>query len=147
MIPLYGIGWSLRSYVQRLRSAADPNTRVLMLSLLMPVLALLADACLSGNFVMPLPQLWICVALGLAWGAYRDAGAARSPALAASNPSPTAQPLLMALRWLLCLGLLGLLAVSLLEFSQPEVHLIESRWVGKAGEEEFSPRFWRRGWF
>lgn len=97
------------------------------------VLASLVDAQFSGNYVMPMPQLWIAVAWGM---------------LAGCTPAPAPQPGAWpgwgrALRAALAVGLLLACWTSAAQWSQLEQRL-HSADEGQVGSKS-QPRFWSHG--
>lgn len=119
-----------------LRHTGDP----LALACYVAVIGALVDGCFSGNFVMPLPQLWIVITLMI---------------LNMRLPRPAAAAEVQQSRMRTALGRSGLMLLFLAqlvvvvqavpEFLQTPVRI-------KGAEEHpdarhYSPRFWRDGWF
>lgn len=135
------IGPALRRMWQRLGTADGASGLGIALSIGM--VAVLLDALVSGNFVVPMSQVWIAVLLGLFW-------AWLHPATPASQASP-AQPE----RWRLSAGHLAGLVVLLLQLWLGTQMLPEAARIGdhlKAAmaafpTERHQPRFWSHGRF
>ncbi len=107
----------------------------LLLGFMAAAIAALVDALFSGNFVMPLSQLWIAVTWGLLTGVL-----ARQPMLQAG----------VQLRcWMLVPLLVSQLALCVAAWQQlqhtPPRLRPESPAPSISGEA-FRPRFWRSGW-
>lgn len=125
-----------RTLRTHLRQADDP----LPLACYAAIIGALVDGCFSGNFVMPLPQLWIVITLMLL--------NTRLPQPAHAAP---VQPSRM--RTALWGGGLALLLVAQLvvvlhavpEFLQTPVRLDGA--AEHPAATHYSPRFWRDGWF
>lgn len=126
-----------RTLRTHLRQTGDP----LALACYAAVTGALVDGGFSGNFVMPLPQLWIVITLMLLNG--------RLPP-PASGVAPVRPHAIHTALWrgglvmLFVAQFVGLLqAVS--EFSQTPVRINGAAQHPDA--THFSPRFWRDGWF
>jgi hypothetical protein len=125
------------------------------------LVGIVVDGAFSGNFVMPVSQLWIAVLIGLCMAAPKafgtDGGARASDAStsAASSTSPWTRPrmlpapLLLALKLALAMALTAM-AVEALQTcavtSSPQfdtsgpVH-------GRSDVDNTNPRYWTHGWF
>lgn len=104
------------------------------------LIAALVDGGFSGNFVMPLSQIWIVIALIL----LRE----RLPPLSHADPVPRSYKQSVAGRT--CMAILfvtqvGIVSHSLSEFIHPPVRL--ERAMEPPDANYFSPRFWSDGWF
>lgn len=106
----------------------------------------LMDALVSGNFVMPLSQLWIVVTLGMMIAVHRQATCGDG------HTAPTYQPVAASMRagrWLVALGITWLAAQSSMEMAaSPKPVLATATGSQQRAEERFlNPRFWTHGWF
>jgi len=122
----------------RRRQAAASQLSVWDVSVVAAVFALAIDGFFSGNFVMPVSQVWICIAIALFAG-----GSAGT-----TEPSPAAQPIQpMAGR----LVMLAFLAVQIW-FSYPTAKEYEmprptlGQRPPSPASEPNNPRFWLDGW-
>lgn len=127
-----------------LRQRPDP----LAIGCFVAIIAALADGAFSGNFVMPLPQMWIVVAIALLY--------LRLPQqpLAPPRIHKTGAALATVALGGLLLGQCALLAVSWPEFLGIPTRIDGAPPVptdspdGSPGfSPHFSPRFWQDGWF
>lgn len=101
--------------------------------------AFLVDGCFSGNFVMPVSQVWIAVLCGAVWRWHRAGGQAEG----ASSVPP---------HWLIQATGLGCAVLSLwLVWSSLPDALRLSAVLDAAAQRSISsranPRFWSMGWF
>ncbi|PTT92240.1 hypothetical protein DBR42_02380 [Pelomonas sp. HMWF004] len=135
-----GVVWGLAALARRVSQVANLAAQRLGIACFVTLAAVSMDALLSGNLVMPVPQVWVFVAIGLAWGWHRDT----QPGGRAEVPGG---PWDAAVVSALVVGLAALCMASAWEFSQTDVQLIESQWRSQTAHSEFSPRFWRNGWF
>lgn len=103
---------------------------------LLACLASLIDGFFSGNFVMPVSQLWISVVWGLGWRMLRT----QEPATSKDATSMSVWPALAAV--VLC-G--WLLAVTLQDLTQITAVLAKAEALGTGMRQ--NPRFWSSGWF
>ncbi len=132
--------WLLRAFwkgVQQRRFAGDSLTG-LDVAAVAAVLALAIDGCFSGNFVMPVSQVWICFAIALF----------ASGSKAATATSATAQQE----KPLVCRLVLSALLIVQLLFVYPSIREFEmerptlgQRSASPASEPN-NPRFWLDGW-
>lgn len=104
--------------------------------------ALLADGSVSGNFVMPVPQMWIvlCIAWAVAWSRTHGPSAPRA---AAAAGSPWTGRLVAGLALAALLWLIGAVWD---EASDLPAHLEHVR-RDLVGNAKTNPRFWSHGWF
>lgn len=135
-----GVLWALVTMAKHVRHCRSRERQLYGAGLWATMIAIAIDATLSGNLVMPVSQVWVFLAIGLAiaWHREPEHPALRERAYPAKH------------RWaeFALLGLLvALLAVSTWEFMQADVQLLESQWRGLPRGDTFSPRFWRDGWF
>jgi len=139
VIALAAVGW------MRLLRAASASVgagdRAIGVSLVAAGVAIAVDGMFSGNFVMPMSQLWIAFAIGLSIAYVRSA----APALPAAGA--LAQP---AARW----GPVALCALSQIAIWQgvwPEILDVNAH-VDRVRAEIVhnvvdNPRIWSHGWF
>ena len=132
--------WLWRS-TRRLRELMKRQPDPLALGCYVAIIGALVDGAFSGNFVMPLPQMWIVLTVALFQA--RVQPAPREPA----TPLPTTQSRISLAVWsLLLLGQLWLIAVSLPEFLQSAPRITGAP-EAPATATRLNPRFWLDGWF
>ena len=133
-------GRALWRFARAVRGAAESTIRAEGGGLLVACLAFLADGFVSGNFVMPVSQMWIvlCCAWTIAW--YRRHG----PATA--SPPPWAPVWHRAAAAALLVSQLWLVVDVWPEAGDLRAHLahVQQDIVRNA---RTSPRFWSDGWF
>ncbi len=105
--------------------------------------SVMLDGLFSGNFVMPMSQVWIATLFGLTWAWWRSIHAA-APAQAVTAPQLT------PMRWVLVLWcVLGFAAfvwtLSMFMERQAAYQHAPEAWRGLVLEQ--APRFWTVGWF
>ena len=103
--------------------------------------AVMIDGLFSGNFVMPMSQVWIATLCGLAWGWWRGCSA---PVTVAPPASSRAVAMALLLWCVLCAAALVWTAAMFME----RMHTFQSApnaWQGQV--LELAPRFWTMGWF
>lgn len=134
------LGWLLRLLWQgiRRRQAAKNEITAMDVAVTAAVFALAIDGFFSGNFVMPVSQVWICIAVALFAGGSR---------VASQNPAAAQQAELTAAR----LVIPALLIVQIWftyqtvgEYAMPRPTL-GHRQASPASEPN-NPRFWLDGW-
>jgi O-antigen ligase len=139
VIALAAVGWIRLLRVAR--ASADEGERAIGISLVAAGVAIAVDGMFSGNFVMPMSQLWIAFAIGLSVAYVRSA----APTLPAAGA--LAQP---AARW----GVVALCALSQIAIWQgvwPEILDVNAH-VDRVRAEIVhnvvdNPRIWSHGWF
>lgn len=124
----------LKQGLQRLRSVGD--SQPLLAGAAAAVLAALVDGAFSGNFVMPLSQLWIAAA----WGLLAGAAARREPGFVEVRPGDTRR-----LAVLLMLTQLALCAAVAIQVPRDPPRIRIDSPIPAPGET-FRPRFWLDGW-
>lgn len=134
------IAIGLTAWIRRIRRLGEAPAAREGAGWLLCALAILVDGMASGNFVMPISQVWIAVAAGFAlrwWRATSDAGGpeARPPAGVARGCALGAAALLI---WLA--------AVSIADLRHLDTVLEASRAIG-TGSTHINPRYWSSGWF
>lgn len=137
---LWKMSWTLRA-------ETDPDRRAVGAGLLGACTAIAVDAGFSGNFVMPLSQIWIFSVLGLSFGWY--AGRARFID-AHSSPLSTAgrscSVWLILRLYVVLVSLWSCLAASG-EIKSPTPHLQVRGAKEPVPHVASRPRFWSYGWF
>lgn len=135
-----GAALALTAAARRIRGRQAQGDAAWLVAAFVACVGALVDGALSGNFVMPVSQVWIAVAAGVLGG-----GVARPPA--AQPPSPAAGGAVMPwLAWALVGTLLWLSAATLVEYRQATPRLGGA--VGlDAGSGKWMPRYWLDGWF
>jgi O-antigen ligase len=128
--------------VLAVRAASSQTVRREGVALFVACIALLADGSVSGNFVMPVAQMWIvlCIAWAVAW--------TRAQGPAAPRPSPAARSpwagrLVAGFALAAPLWLIGAVWD---EASDLKAHLEHIR-RDLVGNAKTNPRFWSHGWF
>ncbi|MCH7343617.1 O-antigen ligase family protein [Pelomonas sp. CA6] len=130
---LYGL-WCL---LRRLRARREQEAQAWGPGLVAACIAIAVDAGLSGNLVMPLPQVWVAIAVGLACAWYKADTPSEVPARRRVSVGHLAVAAIMAVH----------LGVAWMEYRQPSPHLSASRWINKVEGQEMRPRYWLHGWF
>lgn len=141
LLALAGVGLAkLRAAIKR---AEGGHERIEGVGLLVACIAVLADGAVSGNFVMPVAQMWIALlaAWAIAW-TRRHADA--------SLPTPSHTPVVKVPRWVLPSLVLAsqvwLVAATWDEIVDPRAHL-EHVHRDLVQNAKTNPRFWSDGWF
>lgn len=135
---------------RRLRHEAHAEQALLGSTLCLAVVAVLVDGAFSGNFVMPIPQMWMALALGWAWAwahPMRQVPGPLRPHMG-MRPRPMSPPVVgRHAVWIVVLaGQLWLCVVAAREFDALPEHLRQtSRQL--ADNPRDNPRFWSHGWF
>ena len=133
-------GRALWRLARTIRSVADDCARAEGAGLLVACLAILADGFVSGNFVMPVAQMWIvlCGAWAIAWTRMHGPAISAAPRASMAWTRATGVALLASQLWLV-------LDVWP-EASDLRAHLqhVQHDLVHNA---RTSPRFWSDGWF
>lgn len=134
--------WALRRFALAVRACADVRQRDCGIGLFLACVAIAVDGLFSGNFVMPVSQVWIAFTFGwaMAWMAGQRGPEQFAPAGSGGRFSPGR------------LAALGLLVSQLwLVWSVwPEVrHLDEhiQQTMERVPNATMNPRFWSHGWF
>lgn len=149
----YGIPASLLMFAlagrwiwRRLRPlrTADDASLPLAAGLWMATIGVLVDGMFSGNFVMPMSQLWIAVLLALLMAWPRLQGVASGVA----SPAPASRP--APWRWLVVAAMLALTTVTWRESlgtDRPSLPTDGAVDMIPALKHSTNPRFWSDGWF
>ncbi|HRH87675.1 MAG TPA: O-antigen ligase family protein [Rubrivivax sp.] len=134
--------WALRRFALAVRACADVRQRNCGIGLFLACVAIAVDGLFSGNFVMPVSQVWIAFTFGwaMAWMAGQRGPEQFAPAGGGGRFSPGR------------LAAIGLLVSQLwLVWSVwPEVrHLDEhiQQTMERVPNATMNPRFWSHGWF
>ena len=143
LLLLVGLGYlGLRSLVVAVRACPDVRQRDCGVGLFLACVAIAVDGMFSGNFVMPVSQVWIAFTFGwaMAWMASQRA---TESAAHADGRGPFTTPQIAAL---------GLLVSQLWLVWDvwPEVRHLDDH-IQQAMERvpnaTMNPRFWSHGWF
>ena len=137
--------WALWTLGQAVRCVHSPGDRAVGAALLMACCAVMVDGGFSGNFVMPMSQLWIAVLIGVAWGWTHS-----QPLHVALDEcrTPTKQH-----RFVTRLAAVAMMSLQLwLWFSiSPDLLDLNAHLVSISDKvalsTRLSPRFWSNGWF
>lgn len=140
VIALAAIG--LFRLLRKAKAGAADEERALGISLVAAGAAIAVDGMFSGNFVMPMSQLWIAFAIGLAIAYVRAAGA----------PATTAPPVAASpyLRWAV-VALCVACQIAIWRGVWPEILDVNAH-VDRVRAEIVhnvvdNPRIWSHGWF
>ena len=141
-------GWGLWRLSRAVSACNDPEKRKVGIGLFIALVAIAVDGVFSGNFVMPVSQVWIAVVIGWAVAWTR----AQSPVLTnySAPPSPSMRRLPRGLgvgvAVILCASQIVLFMSVWPEFRHLDAHL---KYVNQtlSHEESHRPRFWSDGWF
>jgi O-antigen ligase len=130
---------AMRRFHQRIVGCTDAPSRDVGIGLQMACIAVAIDGLFSGNFVMPVSQVWIAFTAGWAWAWYR--GQSAQPAADVIHRSLWRQVpawLLLASQVWLCWSVWPELAAlpEYLRQAREQVPNLLS-----------NPRFWSHGWF
>lgn len=133
----------MRRWLRTLRNVPEPH-KPFAAALWTALIGVLVDALFSGNFVMPISQLWIAMLLGLLMAVHRrydDAGTARPSA------SPSAMTIVIArlAPLLLTAAILWLAVQSFREAWSTDRPSLPS--APESVRSILAPRFWSHGWF
>jgi O-antigen ligase len=143
LLLLVGLGGhALRKMALAIRRCSDSRQRNCGVGLFLACIAIVVDGLFSGNFVMPVSQVWIAFTFGWAMAWVAGQRGARQSAQAEGN-----RP---AFLWRI--AALGLLVsqVWLIWNVWPEVqHLDEhvKQAIERVPNPKTNPRFWSHGWF
>lgn len=129
----------LRRLHVAVRGCRDPQERTVGTALFITLIGIAVDGLLSGNFVMPVSQVWIVVVFGSAIGWVRRA----SPVLLIEPGGARRRAWQRALRLLPLIAMLWLAASV-----APELELrLFDRAAPGTRTDAGAPRFWSNGWF
>lgn len=139
---LTGMGVALLQFAKIVCATKDSSERCIGGSLLIACVAILLDGMVSGNFVMPVSQVWIAVCAGMAlhWVCRHTPSEARAPMRSTDRTWPR----------LVCAGLLSVGAFVQLVLLFRDAWSLEDV-LGRAAalsvNDYLNPRFWSNGWF
>jgi hypothetical protein len=141
---LVAVGLAVAGWMRLLRVAqtsADEAGRAIGIGLVAVGVAVAADGMFSGNFVMPMSQLWIAFAIGLAIAYVRTAGA---PATT-SPPAPASPHLRWAVVALIVFGQIAIWQGVWPEILDVNAHVdrVRAQIVHNVVD---NPRIWSHGW-
>jgi O-antigen ligase len=139
---LTGAGVALVRFAKVVRATKDSCERCVGGSLLIACVAILLDGIVSGNFVMPVSQVWIAVCAGMAlrWVLRHTPPEANA----------TMRPTVRAWPGRVCAGLLFAVAVVQLVLLFRDAWSLEEllqRAAALSVNDYLNPRFWSNGWF
>lgn len=126
---------------RRLRELMQRQPDPLALGCYVAIIGALVDGAFSGNFVMPLPQMWIVLTVALFLARLQP-----KPREPAKTPSATRSRIALACWGTLLVGQVWLIAASLPEFLQSTPRITGAPEV-PATATRLNPRFWQDGWF
>ena len=134
--------WGAWRMARTIRACADPHQATVGVALFTTMMAIAIDGMFSGNFVMPVSQMWIAVALGWAMGWTRANAPARSNIASQGNGwsmGPGFATLAVVSQAWLCWSIRT-------EVTDLNAHLQQ---IGLDVSKSFTacPRFWSNGWF
>jgi O-antigen ligase len=130
-------GKALWRFAKAIRTEPAGQRQIEGCALFVTLLAILTDAMVSGNFVMPVSQMWIALCVAWSWAWLRaSAGTA-----AAAAPEPGSR--LVAL--VLLASQLWLVWAMWPEATDLQAHLEHIE--GLVHNTRTNPRFWSHGWF
>jgi len=141
LVLLSGVGvYALGKLALAIRKCPNSRQRDCGIGLFLACIAILVDGVFSGNFVMPVSQVWIACLFG--WAA----------AWMRRQPSDNMPAELHGHRWLRHATAVGLVASQLwLVWSVwPEVRQLDQHVklaMERAPNAKMNPRFWSHGWF
>ena len=139
------LGFALLRLAQAVHQTTDTTQKNVGMALFAGVLAVCVDGCFSGNFVMPMSQLWIALLFGLALNWLKH----QVPHELPHQPPQSFAPSAAYLRYATASGFL-LLALMQPSILFPEVldlnaylnHVMQDI----APRPIYNPRFWSHGW-
>lgn len=142
VVLLWLFAWLMRRLALAVRRCVDPRERNCGIGLVLAGVAIAVDGLFSGNFVMPVSQVWIAFAVGwaFAWVSAQERVEAPPPA--------RMQPFWNASR----LAAVALLMSQLWLASSiwPEVRDLDAvvkQTMDRVPTATMNPRFWSHGWF
>lgn len=142
LVAICGVVYALWRMAQRLRQL-PPDHQALYPGMVLwwGCTAVMIDGLFSGNFVMPMSQVWIATLAGLAWGWWRVTSA---PVSVVHPVSSRAVAMALLLWCVLCAAALVWTAAMFMERTHT-FHSAPDAWQGQV--LELAPRFWTMGWF
>ena len=141
-------GWGLWRLSRAVSACNDPEKMKVGIGLFIALVAIAVDGVFSGNFVMPVSQVWIAVVIGWAVAWTR----AQSPVLT-KNPAPPTPSMRrlprgfgVGLAMILCASQVVLFISVWPEFRHLDAHLKHVNQT-LSHDDSHRPRFWSDGWF
>lgn len=141
-----GVIYMLRRLVIAVRNAESSKKRNVGCMLMIACIAALLDGCFSGNFVMPVSQVWIatCVGMGIGfWFIQRGLARSNSPDCITPRSETVIGRRLLA--FVLCGAVF--IHVTILGHELVVYSALLQRAQELSGNAHTSPRFWSNGWF
>jgi len=141
---LVAVGLAVAGWVRLLRVAqtsADDAGRAIGIGLVAVGVTVAVDGMFSGNFVMPMSQLWIAFAIGLAIAYVRTAGAPATTSL----PAPASPHLRWAVVAMIVFGQIAIWQGVWPEILDVNAHVdrVRAQIVHNVVD---NPRIWSHGW-
>lgn len=119
-------------------SSTDDYQKINSIAVAAALISMAVDACFSGNFVMPVSQVWIAVATGLALNAAKPG---RQP----TQNTRTQRHLARTYAVIALTGILATTYLTCMDIGQLDTIIDQSNKMGGPGREK--PRYWSSGWF
>lgn len=134
--------WGLHRLSSAIKSCADQEQRMVGIGLLTACVAVMVDGVFSGNFVMPMAQMWIAIVVGasIAWTRSHRLSRARQ------EPASSARHWVLVASTALLVSQVWLVWSVLPEASQLSKHL-EHVSKDLSQSPRATPRLWSDGWF
>jgi O-antigen ligase len=134
-------GYALRRMVFAIRQCPESRQRNCGVGLFLACIAIAVDGVFSGNFVMPVSQVWIASTFGwaMAWAAGQQA----------IKPGARVKDGIPAVMRIAALGLVAT-QLWLVWSAWPEIRHMENhvkQSMERAPNPKMNPRFWSHGWF
>jgi len=138
---LLGILATLWRIIKIIRNTLIPNERCIGGTLFIACVAILIDGLVSGNFVMPVSQVWIAVCIGITtrWIRGADSASQKLPHVSAAALARRLGAVLLG-TMMIAQSILLLSDVFSLDELQKRSHELS---IGN----RLRPRFWIDGWF
>ena len=142
LLVIWAVFYALWRMIHRLRQLpADHKALYPGMVLWWGCAAVMIDGLFSGNFVMPMSQVWIATLFGLTWAWWRSTA---KPTTAVVGPLPVPICVGLALWCVLCTAALVWTTSMYIERETTYQRAPEA-WQGHVLEQ--APRFWTVGWF
>ena len=133
--------WGAWQMARAIRACVDPERATVGIALFTTMMAIAIDGLFSGNFVMPVSQMWIAVAVGwaIAWTRANATAQLNSARRQGYWPSASFATLAIVSQVWLCWSIRT-------EVADLNAHLQQ---IGLDVSKSFTacPRFWSNGWF
>jgi len=139
---LWLFAWLIRRLAMAVRRCAEPRERNCGIGLVLAGVAIAVDGLFSGNFVMPVSQVWIAFAVGWALAWVRAQERVEAPCPAPMTPFWNASrlaavALLMSQLWL----------VASIWPEARHLDAVIQQTMDRFPAATMNPRFWSHGWF